>query len=77
MTRIIVDDDLQSKLQNFTKPLELCDKAGRVLARVFPVIDPALYEPVEPQISDDELQRRRESTKWYTTAEVLAYLEKL
>ncbi len=78
MTRITLDADLRSKLLDLTQPLELCDESGRVLARVLPAIDPSLYEGLEPQISEEELQRRWQSKgKTYTTAEVLAYLEKL
>jgi hypothetical protein len=48
------------------------------LGRFIPALDPSQYEPLQPQISDEELQRRRNSNeKRYTTAEVLAYLEKL
>ena len=28
-------------------------------------------------VSEEELDRREQSTEWYTTAEVLAHLEKL
>jgi hypothetical protein len=78
MTRIVVDVALRSKLQNLTEPLELCDESGRVLARVTPTRDLSEYEPLEPQISDEELVRRSQSNeKTFTTAEVLAYLEKL
>jgi hypothetical protein len=78
MTRITLDAELQRKLLDLTQPLELCDESGHVLARVLPVMDPALYEGLEPQISEEELQRRWQSKgKTYTTAEVLAHLEKL
>ena len=77
MTRIVLDSDLESKLLNLTQPLELCDKAGRVRARVTPIYDPAEHGPLEPQISEEELRRREKSDKWYTTAEVLAHLRSL
>jgi len=78
MTKLILDADLKNKLLNLTEPLELCDEAGRVLARLFPAEDPAEYECWEPPISEEELTRRAQSNeKRYTTAEVLAYLEKL
>jgi hypothetical protein len=78
MGRIIVDEALRAKLQNFSTPLELCDESGRVLGRLFPAIDLSQYEPWEPPISDEELRRREQSDeKRYTTAEVLARLEKL
>ena len=78
MTRITLDAGLLHKLLDLTQPLELCDESGRLLARVLPAIDPSLYEGLEPQISKEELQRRKQHKgTTYTTAEVLARLEKL
>jgi hypothetical protein len=78
MTRVIVNETLRNMLHNLSQPLELCDEAGRVLARVLPTIDPSQYEGLEPQISKEELQRRKQNKgKTYTTAEVLGHLEKL
>jgi hypothetical protein len=38
----------------------------------------SLYEGLEPQITGEELQRRKQNKgKTYTTAEVLTHLEKL
>jgi hypothetical protein len=77
MTRIILDDALKAKLHNLTERLELCDKSGRVLAKVIPHYDPAEYD-LDPKISQEEIERRSASDEpTYTTAEVLAYLEKL
>ena len=77
MTRIIVDETLRSKLHNLVHPLELCDDTGRILARLIPELDPSLYN-LEPQISHEEFLRRLHANeKSYTTAEVLAHLEKL
>ena len=76
MTQVILDAAFRSKLYELRQPLELCDEAGRVLARLIPVLDPTQYEPVEPQITAEELQRRRQEPE-YSTAEVLAHLEKL
>jgi hypothetical protein len=78
MTRVIVDAALLSRLHNLTQPLELCDDSGRILARILPAVDPSLYEGLEPQISREELEQRKNNKgKTYTTAEVLAHLEKL
>jgi hypothetical protein len=76
MPQVILDSELRTRLHNLSQPLELCDESGRVVAHVVPVLDPSQYEPVEPQISDDELQRRRQEPD-YATAEVLAHLEQL
>jgi hypothetical protein len=78
MTRITLDSDLRSRLLDLSSPLELCDESGRVLARLFPTLDPSEYEGLEPQISREELERRKQHKgKTYTTAEVLAHLETL
>jgi len=46
--------------------------------RSVPLIDPAEWEPVTPDVTEEELDRRAVSTeKRYTTAEVIAYLESL
>jgi hypothetical protein len=77
MTRIILDAEMRAKLQNLTEEMELYDEAGRVLGRFFPALQQADQGRREPQVSEEELDRREQSTEWYTTAEVLAYLEKL
>jgi hypothetical protein len=76
MTQVIVTETLRTMLQDFSKSLELCDESGRVLARVIPVLDPSRYERVEPELSREESERRRQEPD-YSTAEVLAHLEKL
>jgi hypothetical protein len=78
MTKIIADEMLRSSLHNFSQALELCDESGRVLGRFFPALDLSEYEPCESPTSEAELRRRQQSSeRRYTTAEVLAYLEKL
>jgi hypothetical protein len=79
MTRIIVDETLRNKLGDLTGPIELCDKEGHVLGRFTPAVDPVLYEGMVPEISKEELEKRRQSKqvgKSYTTDEVIAHLEK-
>ncbi len=76
MTQIILDAALRKKLHNLNQPLELCDETGHVLARVIPILDPSDYEKVEPEITPEEVERRRNEPE-YSTAEVLAHLEKL
>jgi hypothetical protein len=78
MTRILYDAALKEKLPNLDEPIELCDEKGHVLARIQRVLDPALHTDREPQITKEELMRRKsENGKTFTTAEVLAYLEQL
>ena len=78
MTRVVVNETLRSILHDLSRPLELCDESGRILARVLPTIDPTQFEGLDPQITREEMQRRKhDKGKTYTTAEVLAHLEKL
>jgi hypothetical protein len=74
MSKIPLDPALRSKLLDLRQPLGLCDELGRVLARVPPVPDLSEYEPWEPDISEEELQRREQSDKWYSSEQVLAHL---
>ena len=74
MTQVVLYAALRNKLYDLRQPLELCDESGKVLARLIPVLDPSQYEAVEPPISTEELERRRQEPD-YSTAEVLAYLE--
>ena len=78
MTKITCDAALREKLHDLAGPVELCDESCRVLARVWPAVDPTMYPDLEPQISMEEVKRRlAEPGKTYTTPEVLAYLEQL
>ena len=77
MTQIILDATASNRLTNITHPVELCDPSGRVLGRFVPLIDLSVWEPASPELSQEELDRREQSgEKRYTTAEVLASLEK-
>lgn len=78
MTRIVVDAFLRERLHGFAGPLDLCDDEGRVLARLTPVYSPDEYDPLDPPISEEELDRREKSSeRRYTTDEVLRHLEQL
>ena len=78
MGRITLDTALLSKLTDLKEPTELCDPSGEVIGRFIPAFDASEWDLVPDDISDEELDRRANSDeKTYTTAEVLAYLEKL
>ena len=78
MTQILVDAVLASKLNDLRSSVQVCDPSGRVLGRFVPRDDITEREPVSAGVSDEELDRRAKSgEKRYTTAEVLAHLEKL
>lgn len=80
MSRITIDAGLSQSLSNLTHPVELCDPNGHVVGKFVPKIDLSEWEPVdpnEPEPTAEELRRRVENERRYTTAEVLAHLEKL
>jgi hypothetical protein len=77
MTRIILDASVSSKLSNLIEAVEICDPYGRVLGRFIPRIDMSEWEPVSPDVSEEELDRREQSEEWYTTEQVLAHLKSL
>ncbi len=78
MTQIILDTAVSGRLDNITQSVELCDPSGRVLGRFVPRLNMSEWEPVTPAASEEELDRREQTNeKRYTTAEVLAHLEKL
>ena len=78
MGKFILDASSLTNLGSIFYPVEVCDPSGKVLGRFIPAHDISEYEPVTPEVSEEELDRRaRSNEKRYTTAEVLAYLEKL
>ena len=78
MNQITLDLALSKQLHSLGQVVELCDPSGKVLGRFVPVVDLNDWEPLSPDVSDSELERRSKSKeKRYTTAEVVAHLEKL
>jgi len=77
MTQIFLDANLSNKLHELGQPAELCDPSGKVLGRFVPLIDLSEWEPVSPEASEEELDRREQSDEWYTTEQVLAHLKSL
>ena len=77
MIQIILDAGVSSQLHNLNHTVELCDPSGRVLGRFVPLIDLSEWQPLSPDVSEEELDRRAQSKeKRYTTAEVLAHIAK-
>jgi len=78
MTQVILDAGLRSKLGNLKQPLDLCDESGKILAHVTPAFNPDDWEPVPPpELSEEELKKRENSSRWYTSEEVRRHLESL
>jgi hypothetical protein len=77
MTRIIVDAALPSKLPHIHEQVELCDANGKILGKFTPTIDMSGWEPITPDVSDEELDRRAKSDKWHSFEEVMEHLKSL
>jgi hypothetical protein len=77
MTQITLDADLADKLHGLTQPVELVDPKGQVLGQFTPVIDMSEWEPISPDVTEEELDRREQSDEWYTFEEVMAHLKSL
>jgi hypothetical protein len=78
MNQIVVDQTLGAQLIGLDRPVAVYDQSGLMLGRFVPEPKACQYEPSAPQISAEELERRRrDKGQPLTTAQVLAHLEKL
>lgn len=78
MTRLVLDSATLEKLLYLAEPLGLCDDSGSRRAVLIPVYDPDEFGPLQPQVSDDKLRRRENSTEpRYSIEEVLRHLDQL
>jgi hypothetical protein len=77
MTKLIVDESLRARLEDFTESVQLCDERGHVLGYFLPaeIYDRTLYDGVEPPISDEEFRRRVSEPGGRSLAEILADLQ--
>ena len=77
MTHIVLDAPISANLVKLNSVVEVRDPGGNIIGQFIPVN--CLFDPRKegPPLTEEEIQRRLNSAKWYTTAEVLAYLEKL
>ena len=74
MSRIVLDQDTIDKLGGIKETTILCDPQGRAIG----ILGPTSDKQLQPQISDEELDRRiKNPGKLYTTEEVLDYLKSL
>jgi hypothetical protein len=70
MVRIVITEEQRQQLLTADGEIELCDESGRLLARATPVeasrsylesIIPEGWEPVLPEVSDEEIERLSQS----------------
>jgi hypothetical protein len=76
MPRLILDPAIQSHLGDGKHILEVCDPSGRILGHFFPLLS-SCESTKEPQINDEEIQRRLVEGGGRHLADILADLEKL
>lgn len=73
----MLDATATSRLCRAKDAVEICDPEGHIIGQFIPLINMSDWEPISPDVREDELERRSKSDeKRYTTAEVLAHLEK-
>lgn len=77
MGPLVIDSTLPEKLLGLTEPAELCDQDGRIVGRFVPKIDWSQWEPMTPEVSEEELDDRERSNDWVSSEEVLAHLRRL
>jgi hypothetical protein len=77
MTQITLDAATAAKLHEASGSVELCDPSGKILGQFTPAFDPLEWEPISDDVSEEELDRREQSTEWYTTEQVLVHLNGL
>jgi hypothetical protein len=76
MVRIVVDNEMLSRLGHLHAPAELHDESGRLLAYLTPVVDSSVYATADPGISEEELDAREAEEGGRSLAEIWADLEK-
>lgn len=74
---VIADEAMRAKLGSGSEPVMICAADGTVLGYFTPTT-PTQKLKLQPQISIEELERRRaDKSAGYTTEEVIAYLKSL
>jgi hypothetical protein len=76
MIKVFVDDSMRSKLREVPEA-ELCDDTGRTVGHFLSdeVYRRLLYDWANAQITDEELERRRQQPGGRTLAEIWARLD--
>src|SRR5262249_51323114 len=72
MSKVIIDEGLRARLNNLNEQHELCDPAGNTLGRYLPedMYREMLLACADAQITQEELQRRRQEPRGRTLAEI-------
>ena len=77
MTKVVVDSDFWSRLNNPEGPVELCDPSGRTVGYLYPApcLELASAKAMSP-FSDEELLRREQEPGGRSLQEILRDLRK-
>jgi hypothetical protein len=75
MNRMVLDPLMVEKLRGVFDQLELCDTSGNVLGRFIPRSKSVQHPEMEPQISEEETQRRIQLGGGRPLEDILADLE--
>jgi hypothetical protein len=76
MSSIVVDPATVTRLSDVYHTVALTDSNGRVLGQFIPAIDPAKRQAMEPDISEEELERRFRQGGGRPLKDILSDLEK-
>jgi hypothetical protein len=76
MNQVVIDPVTLAKLRDAWQTVELCDKDGQVVGRFVPIVDRSKCADLEPQISEEELDRREQAGGGRPLADILKDLEK-
>jgi hypothetical protein len=72
MTKVVLDQGTRARFNGLKEPLQFVDESGHLLGLFTPNIDPTR---LQPQISDDEIQRRLAQGGGRPLADILDDLE--
>ena len=76
MRIVIVDSHTCEKLVSVQSPVELCDDSGILSGHFIPSPDPRTQFQLDPQISEEELDRREREGGGRGLSEILADFER-
>jgi hypothetical protein len=76
MSTVTVDSTTQAQLLSVYQVVALTDAQGRILGHFIPAIDPETRKAMEPDISEEELERRFRQGGGRPLKDILDDLEK-
>jgi tetraacyldisaccharide-1-P 4'-kinase len=80
MNKVVLDDDLRAKLNGLNDEVEVCDAEGRTIGRFLPEQEyrSLIYDLAKADFTiDAEAEEARKEPGGMTTAEAVAYVERV